>query len=156
MKRMAMVLLVIGCHGASKNATAKGAHLIVWESSMSTRPAFKGATFADHTSRDDVIAVKACDEEVKIKLHLDLGTAKYTEADQAMSLPAISQLGAMLEDGKGFQITNGGCDGPNYNLGAPGTPPTQTILDCHFHATKPNSDCAVMFQLAGDGTLLAK
>ena len=103
-----------------------------------------------------IVNVKACDEELKLKLHLDVGTAKYTEADQAMSLPAISQLGAMLEEGKGFQITNGGCDGPNYNLGAPGTPPTQTILDCHFHATKPNSDCAVMFQLAGDGTLLAK
>jgi hypothetical protein len=156
MKHLALVMFLVACSGSkSENATAKGAKVIEWDASKSTRPAFKSATFTDRVTRDDVITVKACADELKLKLHLESGTAKYTEAGTEMSIVAPAALTLTVEDGKGFELTKGACDGPNYQLTAPGAAPGYTITDCHFHATKPNNDCASMFQLKGDGTLLS-
>lgn len=154
---MALLLLMIGCHkSASEHATAKGTAVIEWNAAKSTRPAFKTATFENRATHTSVIEVKACADSVKLKLTFETATAKYAEADQPMAIGALSSLVATVEDGKGFELANGGCDGPNYELTAPGTPPNVTILDCHFHATKPNNDCAALFQLGGDGQLLTK
>jgi hypothetical protein len=154
---IALAFCVAACSSSkSENATSKGAKVIEWDASKSTRPAFKAATFENRTNRDDVIAVKVCADEVKLKLHIETATAKYEEAGKPMEIGAIASLTATVEDGKGFELTNGRCDGPNYQLTAPGTMPGHTILDCMFKAKKPNNDCAPMFQLKGDGTVLSK
>jgi hypothetical protein len=154
-KLVVLILCLPACNPNSENAAAKGAKVIEWDASRSTRPAFKTATFDGKATREDVISVKVCADEVKLKLRLETGTAKYTEAGDATRIGAIAALTATVEDGKGFEIVKGACDGPNYQLTAPGTPPGYTILDCHFHGTKPKNECDVMFQLKGDGTLMS-
>jgi len=156
MRTIAIVVCLAACGSSkSENAQPKGAKVIEWDASKSTREAFRTATFDNKTTRDDVIEVKTCADQVKLKLHLEMATAKYTEATSNMQIGSIIALTASLEDGKGFEFTKGTCDGPNYELTAPGTAPGFTILDCHMKAVKPNNECAPFFQLKGDGTLLA-
>jgi hypothetical protein len=157
MRTIAIVVVCLAACGnkSSEHANPKGAKVIDWSASTSTRDAFKTATFENKSTRDDVIEVKTCADTVKLKLHLELATAKYTEAGTAMSIGSITALTATVEDGKGFEFSKGACDGPNYELTAPGTMPGFTILDCHLHAEKPNNSCAPMFQLKVDGTLIA-
>ncbi|HUS28294.1 MAG TPA: hypothetical protein VMZ53_07290 [Kofleriaceae bacterium] len=156
MRIMALVVLLVAACGSKKsdNAAPKGAKVIEWDATKSSRATYKTATFDNRVTRDDIISVKACADEIKLKLHVDTATAKYTEDGKPVEIVALASLTATVEDGKGFELTNGACDGPNYQLTAPGEPPGYTILDCHFKAKKPNNDCAPMFQLKGDGTLL--
>ena len=108
MRRIVLVLALIGCHkSASDHATAKGASVIDWNAAKSTRPAFKTATFENRATRTAVIDVKACVDNVKLKLTFETATAKYTEADQPMAIGAFASLVATVEDAKGFELTNG-------------------------------------------------
>ena len=152
--RVLILLAVVGCSHSNKDATPAGAKVIEWTAAKSSRPAFQTATFEGATPKDATITVKVCADDVKLALHVVSGTAKYKEADQAMAMIAPSEVTATVVDGKDFTFGSGKCDGPNYELTAPGTPPKFTILDCHLHATKPNNDCAPMFQLKGDGTVM--
>ena len=155
MRHIAIVLCLVGCGNKSaEHATPKGTKVIEWEASKSDREAFRAATFANKTTRDDAITVKACADDLKLKLHVESGTATYTEADHPMTIVAPAAITLTVEDGKGFEITKGKCDGPNYELTAPGTAPGFTITDCHLKAVKPNNECAPFFQLKGDGSVM--
>jgi hypothetical protein len=155
MRTIALALCLVACSGSkSRNATPAGTKIIEWDASKSTRAAFKTATFDNRTTRDESITTKVCDDDVKLKLHAESATAKYTEEGAPVEIVALAALTITVEDGKGYQITKASCDGPNYQLTAPGTPPGYTILDCHFKATKPNHECAPFLQLKGDGTLM--
>src|SRR5262245_7471999 len=87
MRVIAIALVLLGCYGSkSDNETPKGGKVIEWDASKSTRPAYKTSTFENKTSKDDVISVKACTDYVKLKLHLETATAKYTEAGTQMTI----------------------------------------------------------------------
>ena len=156
MRKIAIVLLLVGCGSkSSEHAQPKGTKVIEWDASKSTREAFRTATFANKTTRDDVITVKTCADDVKLKVHFESGTATYTEAEHPMTIVAPAVITVTVEDGKGFEFSKGACDGPNYQLTAPDQPPGYTITDCHLKAVKPNNECAPFFQLKGDGTLMS-
>ena len=78
-----IVLLLFGCgNKSSDHATPKGAKVIEWEASKSDREAFRTATFENRATRDDVITVKTCADDVKLKLISPLRPAILTdEAD---------------------------------------------------------------------------
>ena len=154
MRMLALVVCLVACSKASKNATPKGTKVIEWDASKSDREAYRTATFENRKSLDKDITVKVCADDVKLKLHVETATAKYTEAGTAMEIGSLTSLTATVEDGKGYELTNGKCEGPNYELTAPGATPGFTILDCHMKGTKPSNDCAPFFQIKGDGTLM--
>ena len=153
--RWVLVLAILGCSNSNKNATPKGTKVIDWDASKSDREAFKTASFDGKKPADQMIDVKACADAIKLQLHYETATAKYQEAGTAVEIAAFASLTATVVDGKDFTLSASKCDGPNYDLGAPGQAPSYTILDCHFKATKPNNECAPMFQIKGDGTILS-
>src|SRR4051812_24000721 len=100
MRKIAVVLCLVACSGGkSKNATPKGTNVLDWNASKSTREAYKTATFENRTAKDDVIAVRVCTTEIKLKLHLETATAKYIEANTPMEIGSLASLVATVEDG---------------------------------------------------------
>ena len=154
--RILPLLVLAACSHANKDATPVGAKVFDWDATKSDRAAIKTAQFTDIKPIDRSETVTACggDIKIKLKLHMETGTATYDEGGSHMQVPALHALTATVEDGADFTFAPGKCEGPNYELTAPGQAPHYTLLDCHARVNKPNNDCLIYLQLKGDGTLL--
>jgi hypothetical protein len=152
------MLLIAGlaaCSHANQDATPSGTNVLDWDTSKTTRPALKTATFDGKQGKDQSMTFEVADaDQVKLKVHLETATAKYQEDGSAMQLVVVTAISATVEDGKDYTFSAGSCSGPNYELAAPGQAPGYTILDCQIAATKPHTRASVFFQMKGDGTIL--
>jgi len=151
---MLLVAALAACQ-ANKDATPVGTKVLDWDTSKTTRPAFKTATFDGKQVKDQSMTFAVMDtDQVKLKVHLETATAKYQEDTSAMQLGVITAISATVEDGKDYTFSAGGCEGPNYELTAPGQAPGYSILDCRIAANKPHVQAFVVFDMKGDGTIL--
>ncbi len=149
---LAVTLSVGGC--GNKNATPAGTKVLDWSIANSDRAAIKTATVDARKTSDRVETFTIANEDVKLKLHIETGTAKYEEGGKPMQVSSVTAVTASVEDGKDYTFTAGACRGPNYATLTPGTAPGDTVLDCLIHADKPKYQMLVTFQMKGDGSLV--
>jgi hypothetical protein len=151
------MLLIAGlaaCN-ANKDATPSGTNVLDWDTSKTTRPAFKTAAFDGKQVKDQSMTFAIAEiDQVKLKVHVETATAKYQEDGNAMQLAAVTAISATVEDGKDYTFSAGKCTGPNYDLASADQRASYTILDCQIAARKPHIQGFVFFQMKGDGTIL--
>jgi hypothetical protein len=149
---LAVTLTASGC--GNKNATPAGTKVLDWSIANSDRAAIKTATIDARKTSDRVETFTLGNEDVKLKIHVESGTAKYEEGGKPMQLASVTAVTASLEDGKDYTFSAGTCRGPDDATLKPGTAPGDALLDCLIHADKPRYQMLVTFTMKGDGTLL--
>ncbi len=149
---LAVTLTASGC--GNKNATPAGTKVLDWSIANSDRAAIKTATVDARKTSDRVATFTLANEDVKLKLHIESGTAKYEEGGKPMQVSSVTAVTASVEDGKDYTFTAGTCRGPDYATITPGAAPGDAVLDCLIHADKPRYQMLVTFQMKGDGSLL--
>lgn len=130
----------------NKDATPDGTTVLEWDLGKTDQAPMKTATLEDKKPLDVVqVMAPADDTKVKLKLHLELATAKYRDGDQAKTARVLVAIKAVLGDGNDFTFHDGKCVGPKQSLAA------STVVDCSIRTDRPGFEGGVFFEVFDDG-----
>ena len=148
MKR-ALLLLVLACHrGHAPAPTPTGTSVATWKIADS-RTEIRSATLDQRAVKDVDIADDRLG--VKLRLHVELATASFTEAGVSLHVPTVTALTATVVDSNGYILDRGSCDGPYYEAAQA---PTTTILGCSLQAHRGQDRGLVVFEVDGTAVVL--
>lgn len=157
MKAMLCVAALVAAGGCgskkNKNPTPVGTAVVTWDHTQSDRASMKTAKIGAHKLVNQVVAMKMVDGST-VKLEITAGVAPVTlhedGVDKAYHAPV--KVTAKVIDGADFTFDRPKCAGPHYQMGSP-TPP-EMLLDCTLHATKPDAELMLAFDVFGDGRMV--
>ena len=157
MKTLLVCLLVVAaCSKNNPNATKPGTQILDWKLEQSDRETIRHAATSEVKVQDiDYVAHPTEDTDIKLKIHLETATVTYQEAGQQEKHAAPIKLSIVVVDNGNFTVKESTqkCSGPHYQLGAPGEAPHEMLMNCYFHATKPNYDVGFHIYAWGAGKI---
>ena len=150
------LLLVAACSKNNPDATLVGTQILDWQLAQSDRETIRQAAASSVKAQDiDYVAHPTDDTEVKLKVHLETATVKFEEGGRQVTHTAPIKLSVVVVDNGNFtlKLSDRNCAGPHYQLAAPGDAPDEMLMDCYFHAKKPNYDVGFFIFAYGAGKI---
>lgn len=149
-----VALSVAGCK--NKDATASGASVLAWDTGKSTRASFAKVVVGARRAKDVTLVAHPFEgAAIKLRAHVETADVTFEEDGKPQKFDAPVSIAVTVDDANDFTLGGGKCDGPDFQLAAPGAAPKEMIVQCRIKATKPNADVGVSFEVWGDGKVTA-
>ena len=148
----ALMLLWLPACSKNPSPTAVGATVLDWKLSQSDRVSIRSAKRSEPSKKSVAFTAEPSkDTKVQLALDVELATVTFEEDGQQTTHTAPVALSGKVVDGADFTLGPAACQGPHYQLAAPGQAPREMVLMCTLRAKKPNVDALITVTLYGDG-----